>query len=190
MAEKREQIVETTCDLLEQQGYHATGLSQIIEQSGAPRGSLYYYFPGGKEELAAEAIERTGKLLSERVRSHLERGPDPESALRSFIQRIADGVEASQFHTGGPLTAVAMETATSSETLNLACRDAFRRIEEAFAEYLKQAAVDGDSSELATLITAAIEGGIILSRTYHSGDPLRRVARLVSTWIGEKVPQA
>lgn len=187
MPDKREQIVAATCVLLEQHGYHATGLKQIIAESGAPRGSLYYYFPGGKEELAAEAIERTGRVLSERVRRHLGQGGEPAHAVRSFIERIAAGVEASQFSTGGPLTAVAMETATSSDTLNLACRQAFKRIEQTLAEYLEQQQVEGDPAELATLITASIEGGIILSRTYHSGEPLRQVARLVSNWIGEKV---
>lgn len=187
MAEKRERIVEATCDLLEQQGYHATGLSQILEQSGAPRGSLYHYFPGGKEELAAEAIERTGKLLSDRIRTHLAREADPALAIRSFIERIADGVEATEYRTGGPLIAVAMETATSSEALNAACRQAFGRVESSFAEYMEQARVRGDAADLARLITAAIEGGIVLSRTYHSGDPLRTVARLVSEWVNLKV---
>jgi TetR/AcrR family transcriptional regulator, lmrAB and yxaGH operons repressor len=51
----RDQIIQTTCTLLESQGYHATGLNQILKESGAPKGSLYYYFPQGKEELAEEA---------------------------------------------------------------------------------------------------------------------------------------
>ncbi|MDX1601100.1 MAG: TetR/AcrR family transcriptional regulator [Anaerolineales bacterium] len=183
MSEKRERIIEATCGLLEQQGYHATGLNEIIEESGAPRGSLYYYFPDGKEELAAEAIERTGRMLSDRVTSHLARFGDPAEALRAFIELIADGVEESQFSTGGPLTAVAMETATTSERLNLACRDAFQRIESAFAAYLEGHDLRSDPAQAATMITAAIEGGIILSRTYHSGEPLRTVAGLVSAWI-------
>ena len=183
MSEKRDQIIEATCDLIEQQGYHATGLNEIIEESGAPRGSLYYYFPDGKEELAAEAIERTGRMLSDRITSHLAMDGKPSEALRLFIERIAQAMEDSQFSTGGPLTAVAMETATTSERLNLACREAFQRIESAFAAHLKQYDLLSDPAHLATLITAAIEGGIILSRTYHSGDPLRTVASLVSAWI-------
>ena len=47
----RDQFIETTCNLLEAQGYHATGLNQIVKESGAPKGSLYYHFPEGKEEL-------------------------------------------------------------------------------------------------------------------------------------------
>lgn len=49
----RDNILRTASRLFRKQGYHATGLNQITAESGAPRGSLYYYFPGGKEELAA-----------------------------------------------------------------------------------------------------------------------------------------
>lgn len=115
----------------------------------------------------------------------MAQGGDPAEALRAFIERIARGVEKSRFSTGGPLTAVAMETATSSERLNLACRDAFQRVVGTLAEYLEQHEDPRDPAQLATTITAAIEGGIILSRTYHSGDPLRAVARLVSEWVEE-----
>ncbi|MCU0502772.1 MAG: TetR/AcrR family transcriptional regulator, partial [Anaerolineae bacterium] len=67
----RDQIIATTAALLERQGYYATGLSQIIHESGAPKGSLYYYFPAGKEELTAEAIERSSRLLASHTRAEL-----------------------------------------------------------------------------------------------------------------------
>ena len=67
MASTKERFIETTCQLMEDQGYHATALNQIIEESGAPKGSLYYYFPGGKEELAAEAIQHIGDVVNQRI---------------------------------------------------------------------------------------------------------------------------
>ena len=174
----RDQIIDATCDLLEAQGYHATGLNQIVAVGGAPKGSLYHYFPDGKEELAAAAIDRTGRGLAARVEGALAREADPAAAIAFLTAAIADAIEQSGFRAGGPLTTVAMETATSSERINLACRAAYDRLRAAFAAKL---AADGykaaRADELATFITAAIEGGILLSRTYHSGDPLRRVGQ-------------
>jgi len=177
MTSTRYQIIETTCDLLEAQGYHATGLNQIVKESGAPRGSLYYYFPDGKEGLTAEAIERTGKIFAERIRTGLAASDTADEAVRAFVQHIAHLVEASGFRAGGPLTTVAMETATSSERLNLACREAYQRLQSAFENKLVESSFPQErAAQLATFITAALEGGIILSRTNHSGDPLRQVA--------------
>ena len=160
MTTTRDQIIDTTCDLMEAQGYHATGLNQIVAESGAPKGSLYHYFPGGKEEMAAEAIDRTGRQLAERIRANLARPAELGSDLQEFARVVAFHVEASGFRAGGPLTAVAMETATSSERLNLACRDAFSRVTGAFAERLQAGGVPPTRAEgLAAFVTAALEGG-------------------------------
>lgn len=187
----REQIVEATCDLLEVQGYHATGLNQIVAESGAPKGSLYHYFPDGKEELAAAAIDRTGRDLAGRVEAGLAFDDDPAKAVSFVTARIADAIEESGFRAGGPLTTVAMETATSSERLNLACRTAYDRLHDAFAAKLAVSGYEAQrADELATFVTAAIEGGILLSRTYHTGDPLRRVGQeLAALLAAPTIPQ-
>ncbi len=175
MPTAREQLIATTCDLLEAQGYHATGLNQIIAESGTPKGSLYYYFPEGKEELAAAAIERASLLVAERIAAGLAQEADPATAVRAFAELIAEHVERSGFRAGGPLTTVAMETATSNPRLNTACRTAYDRMEQAFAARLRQAGYQEQrAQQLASFILATMEGGIILSRTRHSGDPLRQ----------------
>ncbi|MDX1665561.1 MAG: TetR/AcrR family transcriptional regulator [Candidatus Promineifilaceae bacterium] len=184
MSSTREQFIETTCELLETQGYHATGLNQIVAESGAPKGSLYYHFPQGKEELTAEAIARSAEITAERIRANIA-GTEPAAvAIPRFVERIADNVEASGYRSGGPLMTVALETATSSERLNIASREGYTRLQAAFAEKLVDGGYDEKlARELATFVTSAIEGGIILSRTYHSGDPLRLVARQLRPFL-------
>ncbi|MDQ2693382.1 MAG: TetR/AcrR family transcriptional regulator [Chloroflexota bacterium] len=182
MSNAREQILQTTCDLLEKQGYHGTGLNEIVKESGAPKGSLYYYFPEGKEQITAEAVLQSGRAVSERIRSGLKGGSSAPKAIHDFILLIAENVERSGFAAGSPLTAVAMETATQSERINLACREAYGMLQAAFKEKLLAAAYPASrADELATFITASIEGGIILSRTSHTADPLRLVARQLRT---------
>lgn len=184
MAETRRAILNTAAALLAEQGYHATGINQIVEQSGAPRGSLYYYFPGGKEQLAVEAVERSAARLEARIRENMAADPDPLRALERFIDRIAEGVELSGFRAGGPLSIVTMESATTNEALNRACRLAYGRMRAAFAESLAEADLPIEPDELAMLVTAAIEGGILLSRAEHSADALRAVGRLLGGLLG------
>ncbi len=189
MSSTRDQIIETACDLMENQGFHATGINQIVKESRAPKGSLYYYFPEGKDELAAEAIGRAGRSLAERTRQELAGSDNAAETVRRFVNNIAHHVEASGFHSGGPLMTVAMETATSNERLNLACREAYGRLQEAFeAKLVKTGYAPDRARSLATFITATIEGGVILSRTYHTGDPLRTIAEQLGEMLQSTRP--
>lgn len=178
MSNAREQILQTTCDLLEKQGYHGTGLNEIVRESGAPKGSLYYYFPEGKEQITAEAVLQSGQATSERIRAGLTASSSVSKAIHDFILLIAENVERSGFAAGSPLTAVAMETATKSERINLACRKAYGMLQTAFKERLLEGGHSHHKAEeLSTFVTASIEGGIILSRVSHTADPLRLVAK-------------
>lgn len=178
MSTAREQILQTTTTLLEKQGYHGTGLNEIIRKSGSPKGSLYYYFPEGKEQIVAEAVIQSGVETAERIRLSLSEDTSASKAVSDFVLNIAEHVELSGFAAGSPLTAVAMETATQSERINLACREAFAMLRSAFNEKLLDCGFTKlKSDELSTFIVASIEGGIILSRTSHTADPLRLVAK-------------
>lgn len=175
MMSTREQILETTCELMESQGYHATGLNQIVQVSGAPKGSLYHYFPEGKEQIASEAIAHVAGRITERIRTNLAAIADPAEALQAFCEQVAENVERSGFRAGGPLTSVAAETATTSERLNQACRAAYAGMRQAFEEKLLTGGISQEQAgALAGFVLAAMEGAILLSRTAHSGDPLRQ----------------
>lgn len=184
MPSARDEIIGKTCELLELQGYYATGLNQIIKESGSPKGSLYYYFPGGKEELAAEAVRLAGKIVLERIRSNLANVADPTEAIRTFIMNVALNVELSGFRAGGPITTIAMETAASSVPLREECDNIYNAWRLAFANKLIEGGIGEERSRrLAALIIAAIEGGIILCRTSRSQEPLESVAEEIALLI-------
>jgi TetR/AcrR family transcriptional repressor of lmrAB and yxaGH operons len=177
MSSKKEQIVEMACRLMEVQGYHATGLSQILDESAAPKGSLYYYFPDGKEGLAVEAVEVTGQRIEAAIRSTLAAVDDPAEAVASFIMMLADRVAESGYRAGGPITAIAVETVSTNERLRQACRDAYRRWQRAFADKLAAGGREAtEAGRLAGTIVAALEGAILLSRSERSAEPLRTLA--------------
>lgn len=186
MTSTREHIIQTTSGLLENQGYHATGLNEIVRESGAPKGSIYYYFPDGKEGITAEAVMYAGQMVSERANHYLAMVDDPADSIRSFIETIAYFVEESSFKSGGPLTIVSSETATTSEKINLVCQEAYALVRLAFQTKLTTFGFPEEKAEnLAWVIVSAIEGGVILSRTYHTGEPLRKVARELAVLVND-----
>ena len=191
MTATRDLIIETARDLLETQGFHATGLNQIVKESGAPKGSLYHYFPDGKDAIAEAPIARAARTVAERIAASLATSDNPADAVRRFVSLVADRVEASGYRSGGPLMTVAMETATTNARLNYACREAYSLLQGAFEAKLVQAGFsEVQARQLATFITASIEGGILLCRTYHSGNPLRLVAEQLGQMIEVARPTA
>lgn len=184
MSRTRRRIIDTASELLEAQGYYATGLNQIIEESGAPKGSLYYYFPTGKEGLTAEVIELTGQGVHERIQQTLASVDDPSEAVRTFVLNVAKHVRASKYRAGGPITTVALETAHASQRLNAVCKGVYNRWESAFRDKLVRSGFPKARAErLATLIIASLEGAIVLSRTKRSAGPLERVAEELALLI-------
>jgi TetR/AcrR family transcriptional repressor of lmrAB and yxaGH operons len=177
MLTNREKILQVASELMEKQGYHATGINEIIKKSKAPKGSLYYYFPDGKEQIASEAVLRAGEILAARIREKMENESNPAQAIRNFLYLVANRMEETKFYTGSTLTMLAMETVTKSKRVNLACREAYQLVMNAFGDKLKQSGMDDEKAvAMAEMIVAAVEGSIVLSRTYQTTDPLRRVA--------------
>lgn len=185
MSTKREEIIETTCQLMEMQGYHATGLNQILAESGTPKGSLYYYFPQGKEELGLAAIAASSSMIEGRIRAVMDEIDDPITAVTTFITTLATQIDISGYQAGGAITAIALEAASTNEPLRKACHHAYQRWQDVFAQKLRQGGYgEARSRRLATLIIAALEGGIILSRSQRSAQPLLDSAEEIEHLLG------
>lgn len=175
MATARDDLIATTGRLMEQQGYHATGMNQIIRESGACKGSVYYYFPEGKRELARRAIEQAAAGIAVNIAGSLAADDPARHAVPAFIRELAGQVVALNFRGGGPITLVALEAATTDESLRLACRDAYRAWQGLFADRLRPE-YGPRAERLAAVILSAIEGAIVLARSEHSAQPLLDVA--------------
>ncbi len=185
MSSKRDQIIETTCQLMEMQGYHATGLNQILAESNTPKGSLYHYFPEGKEELTVEAIERSSQLIESRIRDVMAETGEAVTAVTTFIRTLASHVDASGYKAGGPITAIALESASTNGRLRDACRQAYQDWQDAFADKLRLGGYsEARARRLAAVIVSALEGGIILSRSQHSPQPLLDIADEIEVLLG------
>ncbi|HPH96130.1 MAG TPA: helix-turn-helix domain-containing protein [Anaerolineaceae bacterium] len=173
----KQQILEAAARLFEKQGYHATGLNEIIRESGAPKGSLYYYFPEGKEQIGAETALWSAGQMAGRIRTGLAQSDDPAEAVRLLGLGTAEAIENAKFSAGGPLMMLAAESAVSSERLNAACREAYGLMQAAFSEKFS------GNEPLARFVLAVLEGAILLSRVNHSADAVRQAAQYLETCV-------
>jgi TetR/AcrR family transcriptional repressor of lmrAB and yxaGH operons len=172
----RDAFVKTTARLLRRQGYAATGLNEIVAASGAPRGSLYHHFPGGKEQLAIAAMRGAGAQLADGIDAVLASSENLGVALGRLVDGLAAGLEASGFADGCPVATVALEAAGTSEPIRDAAREAFDSWLRALRKRLMYAGYgEQDARRRAMLLLAAIEGALILARAQRDVAPLASV---------------
>ena len=173
-SETRERVVRTAAGLFRAQGYHATGLNQVLTEGGLPKGSLYFHFPGGKEQLAVESLRQAGDELCAAMAATLGAAPDPATALERVLALLGEHLAATDFREGCPVATVALDAAAQSEPIRAACVGAYDSWEELVAGHLRAAGLP-DPDGLATVLVAAIEGAVLLARTRRDLAPLHTV---------------
>lgn len=175
-SDSRERMVRSAAVLLREHGYAGTGFRDVIAHSDAPWGSIYHHFPGGKAQLAEEAVRYAGDFVAQLI----EHSPpdDPIATLRAFVAIWKQGLEASDFRAGCPVVAVATGAPADQPALGEAAAHAFASWEEALSATLRRAGVPrARSRRLATVTVAAIEGAIVLCRTRRTTRPLDDVGK-------------
>lgn len=114
-------FIDTASSLFANQGYHATGISEILKKSNAPKGSLYYYFPQGKEQLAQEALQKTAEKISTEILDVLAKASTPLEGLQQHLIYIAQKIEKDLFQPNVSISLIALETFSSNEIIRLEC---------------------------------------------------------------------
>lgn len=168
-------MVATAASLFQRQGYAATGWRQVVAVSETPWGSQSHHFPGGKEELAADALRRAGASYERLVRQAFADG-DPVQAITMWASLAATVLEASDWAEGCPVATVTLEMAHDSDDIGGTCREVFASWRTAIADGLVAAGIGGDRVDrLATFVLASIEGALLLARAERDGAPLLAV---------------
>ncbi len=173
----RQELVRAAALLFRRQGYAGTGTSQMLAVSGAPRGSLYHYFPQGKLQIAQAAVEHAGELVTATLARLIEQESTPGAALREYGRLLAGWLQNSGYRDGCPITTTLLELAPSSEAVSAAGRRAFT----AWTALLEQAllasgAEAAQARRLATLAIAALEGALVLARVHQDSTAVTAAA--------------
>jgi AcrR family transcriptional regulator len=184
----RQKMVRGAARLLRERGYSGTGFREVIERTGAPRGSIYHHFPGGKAQLAGEAVDWIGGQARGAIEQSFAEG-GPIAGLRAFVEIWRVDFERSGYRAGCPIVAVAVENHDEApELLDTAAR-AFDAWRTAFAASLHDAGVPRRRAHrLATLVVSAVEGAIVLSRAERDAQPLLDVAAELEDVIAAALP--
>jgi TetR/AcrR family transcriptional repressor of lmrAB and yxaGH operons len=170
--------------LFRQQGFHGTALHDILAAGGSPRGSLYFHFPGGKEEIGGTALTIAGEAVRQGIAQAAEASETAEAFVTRVARSMAADLEKSDYKEGCPIATTALETSAQSELLGNATRTAFRKWEDEIKRGLERFGMTSeDAEEVATTVLSQLEGALLLARTYRSPEPLRRAEQALKLLV-------
>lgn len=181
-------MVAGAADMIRRRGLSATSVRQLAKHSQAPLGSTYHYFPGGKEQLATEAVQFAEEIVARSLKKQLDSGPI--EGLRAFLALWRETITSTDFRAGCPVLAVSIEEPAREGAAPLtAAADAFATWENLLADSMREHGADNERAEqVATLIVAAVEGTVAMCRAKRSPESLDRISpqleALISTATG------
>jgi TetR/AcrR family transcriptional regulator, lmrAB and yxaGH operons repressor len=188
-ATTRTRILQATTELLQCQGYSGTGLKQIAADASAPWGSLYHFFPKGKEQLGAAAVVYAADAFAAVLQSLFERSPDPVEAIGRMFRLEIKLLESSDFRGGCPIASTALDSASTSEQLRQACQTGFAKWLDLISNLFTEAGLPKPEADgYAVFVLSAFEGAIMLSRANKSTRPLKQVSMSVETALRNALP--
>ena len=184
----RDRIVVAAATLFQQRGYTGSGLKQISVESGAPFGSLYHFFPGGKEELAAEALRWSGQGYQLLVEAVIDSSPDIVAGVGNAFAAAAETLRQTDCADACPIATVALEVASTNDRLRRVTADIFEGWIDAATDRLVAAGVQAEGARpLAMLTIAALEGGFLLSRAAKTTEAMDAIGGLVTEVVRRAV---
>jgi len=170
----RERIVQSSAELFRRQGFTGTGVKQIVAEASAPFGSLYHFFPGGKEQLGEEVIRWSGALYGQLIDIFFPPGADPVTATRAFFEGAAQTLVETDFADACPIATVALEVSSTNEPMRQACAEVFEGWVALASERLSAAGISrARSRRLAMSMLCSLEGAFVLARAMRSTEPLQ-----------------
>ena len=187
----RERILFASAELFRRQGYAATGLKQVTSEARAPFGSLYHFWPGGKQQLAEEVLRTGGAFFLALYRQVVGDAPDLITAVRDFFAGAGETLRVTGYADACPIATVAGEVASSDDVLRQATADVFESWLAALGDDLVEAGADAATARsLALSVLAILEGAFLLCRALRSTEPMDAAgavaAALVSTALEDR----
>ncbi len=188
-SDARRRMIESAAVLFRERGVQGTSFSDVLAHSGAPRGSIYHHFRGGKTQLAEETTQWAGEFILAQTLEALAES-DPVAAIDSFRRWWTKVLRASDYTAGCVIAAATLE-GEREPSVRATAADAFTKWERALTDALRQHDVPRPRARsIATLLIAAIEGAVVLSRAQCTTKPLERVTKELQRVVADELDRA
>jgi len=178
----RKKIIDTVIELLKVKGYNGVGLQEIINESGTPKGSLYFHFPGGKKEIVETAIKQHGENIDKYFQMVFLGTEDLSIAFKKVIKFWINELESSNFTKGCPIANTTVDLPSIANTTQEICASCFYRMKDVMAERLRRNGMNpAEAEKQATFVLSSLVGAVIMSKAYRNTEPL--------TMLTERMPR-
>jgi TetR/AcrR family transcriptional regulator, lmrAB and yxaGH operons repressor len=180
-------MIDIAKKLFQQKGYIGVGLTEILKAGNFSKGSLYHHFPNGKEELLIACLQSMSEGMTNDIEDIFDEFPTTKDAIVAMIEKLISNFESEGTISAYTYTSIISEMALLSEPVRNACADLYKKMQGIYSNKLME---DGFSQEtagsIAVMISASIEGGIILCQSQQSSEPLKAVLQLLPTLFNRK----
>ena len=176
----RQRMIEATIELMRGSGLSGAGINEIVRESAAPKGSVYHFFPAGKQQIVSEALADYSGRVRQFIDAALSSHREPAQKVRALFDAFAQRVEAGQFRRSCAFGAVCLDLDADLDELRTVIAEAFDDWQVLIAGHFDL----GDASRtrsFAGLVLTAIEGAYIRARAEQSSRPFREAG----AWLGE-----
>jgi len=184
-------MVEVMLGLIQSRGYAGTGINTVLEQSGVPKGSMYFHFPEGKEQLAEQAIARASEEFRALIAQTTASEPGPGRVIGRVLEVLSGLLVDGNYELGCPVSVVTLEMGAHSDRLRSACALAYESWIAPVADYLTDSGLaPGRARELAETVVSTVEGAMVVSRAMRDAQPMRSAAGVLGALLDEAVGAA
>ncbi|MGH3436257.1 MAG: TetR/AcrR family transcriptional regulator [Sciscionella sp.] len=180
----KQRMLDSAVTLLRERGAAGVTIDAVLAHSGAPRGSVYHHFPGGRTELIVGAARQAGEFITALIDAAAAEG-DPARAMDRFVGFWKQSLAATDYTAGCPVVALAVDGRHVTAEAAALTREIFTGWQTRLADLLVGHAVPAARARrLATLAVAAIEGAVILCRAHRDTGPLDDIAAEIPHLLG------
>ncbi|MDX2277265.1 MAG: TetR/AcrR family transcriptional regulator [Hyphomonadaceae bacterium] len=178
----RDDLLGAAAELFRARGYEGVGVAELLEKSGAPRGSLYFHFPGGKEQIGLEVIDRVGKATTEQFHALGQRDVTLEQYIDAVFKFTAKTVRDRDYYASCPVAAIAAEVGGAKTPLAEAVLRVYTAWENEIAQACEARGLSPkNAADFASALVTAMEGAFVVSKVQRCVAPHLNAARALKT---------